>query len=153
MREAPTTGSDCRVVLLWVGTRINLDRVSAFSARQVVDTQTGHPFNADPMTQHNPAGWQGRIVCDRFGREVDKLFNNVEQAFRNSGGQPWIQQTATGSGIPPGTIYAYINEPDGSVTTFEFSGVSAYLSDAGEFRMGQVVRQTIEFVASARTII
>lgn len=53
--------------------------------------------------------------------------------------------------MPTSTVYQYIAEVDGSVSTFQYSDVVFRLANAGSWRGDAPVRQRLEFFASFRT--
>ena len=75
---------------------------------------------------------------DRGNSAVDDLIASIEAAYWSSGT------------IGSGTIYQYVTEPAGSLSTYEFTGVSLVLSSAGNFQADAIVKQTIGFFASQR---
>ena len=139
-QNAPyTIGRNCSLVLLWQGTRVDLRDVTGFNAAQEVKVQRADPLNSTPVEFNTPSGWRGSFDIDRANSAVDDLIASIEVAF-------WTAAT-----IGQGTIYQYIIETDGSTSTYEFSGVSLTLANAGQFRQDDIVRQTINFFASLRT--
>ncbi|MDT8871929.1 hypothetical protein RAA17_14355 [Komagataeibacter rhaeticus] len=50
-----------------------------------------------------------------------------------------------------GSIYQYVTECDGTLSTYEFIGASLQLSDAGRYQSETLVTQTITFTARARS--
>lgn len=55
-----------------------------------------------------------------------------------------------GQRLPTGQLYQYLNEVDGSVSTYLFEGVTVNLRSAGTFHQEQTVKQTVEFFACRR---
>ena len=131
-------GRDCQVVLLWNGIRVDLRDVVGFQAEQQVKLQRSDPLNSVPIEFNTPAGWRGQFQVDRGSSAVDDLVAAIEAAFWNAGV------------IGSGTIYQYVSEPNGSVSTYEFVGVALTLSSAGHYRAENIVTQTISFFASQR---
>ncbi len=133
-----TIGRNCQLVLLWNGTRVDLSDVTGFTASQEVKHQRADPLNSTPVEFTTPSGWRGEFTIDRGNSAVDDLVAAIESAF-------WSAGT-----IGSGTIYQYVTEPDGSLSTYEFSGVSLVLSNAGNYQADVIVRQKIGFFASQR---
>ena len=105
---------------------------------QLVLLWNGTRVNSTPVEFTTPSGWGGEFTIDRGNSAVDDLVAAIESAF-------WSAGT-----IGSGTIYQYVTEPDGSLSTYEFSGVSLVLSNAGNYQADVIVRQKIGFFASQR---
>ena len=131
-------GRDCQVVLLWNGIRIDLRDVIGFSAQQQVKLQRSDPLNSVPIEFNTPAGWRGQFQVDRGSSALDDLVAAIEAAFWNAGM------------IGSGTIYQYLNEADGSVSTYEYIGVALTFTDSGHYKAENIVTQTVSFFASQR---
>ena len=168
MSNHPSIGQDCQLVLLWAGVRIDLRDVTGFQSRQVVEKIRAHPLNGDPVEIVAQKGWEGRFEVDRGNGALDRLINDIEQAFRFGGGAPWSMpgqntistdpmtgktvssQTITSS---PGKIYQYVTERGGGLTTIEFTGCTIVLEDAGNWRASAVTKQSLSFFAGARNLL
>ena len=149
--NAYTIGRDCDLVVLVLGTRIDLRDVTSFEARQEVSRCPHWPFNGDPFEVVVPAGWRGSFEVTRGNAGVDTLFARLERASRISGlafGFP--EQGVSSTGPTDARIYQYVPNPDGSRSTFEFVGASLTLADAGRYTASDIVRQRVEFFASYR---
>ena len=138
MNFAYTIGRNCQLVLLWNGTRVDLRDVTGFTASQEVKHQRADPLNSTPVEFTTPSGWRGEFQLDRGNSAVDDLIVSIEGSFWSSGS------------IGSGTIYQYVTEPDGGLSTYEFVGVSLVLTSAGSFQADTIVRQKIGFFASQR---
>lgn len=139
MSKPFNVGRDCRVTLLWNGTRVDLANVTGFQSQAQTQRLNSMPLNSTPKFVEIPNGWSGQFNVDRASSAADALFSAIESAFWNSGT------------IGQGTIYQYVTEVDGSTTTWEFSGVAMRLSDAGNWATEAKVTQRIEFVSSTKT--
>ena len=139
MANAPfTIGRNCSLVVLWNGSRVDLPNVTGFKVNQETKQQRSDPLNSTPIEFNTPSGWRGSFDVDRQDPTLDNLIAAIESAFWNAGT------------IANGTIYQYIAEIDGSTSTYEFTSVAIRLSNAGDFRQEQIVKQTAEFFASLR---
>jgi hypothetical protein len=85
-----------------------------------------------------PRGWTGTFALDRGSPAADEFIAAIEQAYFN------------GQSIAAGTLYQYVNEPDGSTSTFQFSGVVFKLTSSGVYKGDAPVAQQLEFFASSR---
>ena len=131
-------GRDCQVVLLWNGIRVDLRDVVGFQAEQQVKLQRSDPLNSVPVEFNTPAGWRGQFHIDRGSSALDDLVAAIEAAFWNAGV------------IGSGTIYQYLTESDGSLSTYEFIGVALTLTQSGIYKAENIVTQTVNFFASQR---
>lgn len=139
MAQAPySIGRNCRVTFLWAGSRIDLRDVTGFMARQMTQTLRAAPLNKLPVQLRIPDGWEGRFQIARANANLDELVAQIESGFWSAGI------------VNQGTIYQYIDEPDGSTTTWEYSQV-AFGLNTDEWRQENLISQTAEFYASQRT--
>ncbi|WP_241767785.1 hypothetical protein [Tanticharoenia sakaeratensis] len=104
----------------------------------MTQTLRAAPLNSLPVQFRIPDGWEGRFQIVRANANLDTLVASIESGFWSSG---IIQQ---------GTLYQYIDEPDGSTTTWEYSQVAFSLS-SDEWRQENIINQSAEFYASQRT--
>ncbi|GBQ63875.1 hypothetical protein AA103196_0720 [Ameyamaea chiangmaiensis NBRC 103196] len=137
MANPYSIGRDCRITLLWNGSRVDLRDVTAFQASQETVVQRANPLNGVPVEFNTPNGWRGSFSLVRASATLDTLIASVEQAF-------WSAGT-----IGSGTLYQYISEPDGTLTTWEYSGVSMSLHN-DRWQAEGIVQQTVQFFASTR---
>lgn len=137
MANPYSIGRNCRVTLLWNGTRVDLRDVTSFQASQLTRAQRADPLNAVPVVFNTPNGWRGSFVLARADATLDSLVAAIEAAFWNAGT------------IGSGTVYQYITEPDGSTTTWEYTGVSMTL-ETDRWQAEGMVHQTVHFHASTR---
>lgn len=138
MGNTYTIGRNCQVVLFWNGTRIDLRDVTGFTANQEVRHQRADPLNSMPVEFTTPAGWRGQFEVDRGNSAIDDLVASIESAFWSAGS------------IGSGTIYQYVTETDGTLSTYEFVGVSLVLANAGSYQSDNIVKQAIGFFSSQR---
>lgn len=131
-------GRDCRVVLVYNGTRIDLPTVTGFQAQQRTSAISSSPLNDMPMFYDVPNGWNGHFSFQRDSSGADDLFAAIESGF-------WAAGT-----VLLGSIYQYVTECDGSLSTYEYVGASIQLSDAGHYQSEMLVTQAISFSARAR---
>ena len=131
-------GSDCQVVVVGPFGRIDLAHVTGFEAQQVTQ-----PIRVDRLDGLNlgaeiPKGWNGSFSMDRGSSAADDLIAQIEANYYN------------GQAISGGTLYQYINETDGSTSTYQFNNVVFKLASAGVYKGDAAVTQKLDFYASAR---
>jgi hypothetical protein len=90
------------------------------------------------MATELPKGWEGSFEVERGSSAVDDFIAAAEVAYRTSGSLPY------------GQVYQYVNEPDGSTSTYQYTGVVFRLVNAGIWRGDGAVKQKLEFFAAAR---
>lgn len=141
-----STGRDCQLVVIGpsgasgqAGTRVDLTHVTGFESRQLT-----HPIRIDrldgtQLAAELPKGWDGHFDIERGSSAADDFINELEQA--------WLVDGL----LEGGTLYQYVTEVDGSVSTFQFNGAVFKMSSAGQWKGDASVRQRLEFFASSRT--
>ncbi|GAJ29197.1 hypothetical protein [Acidomonas methanolica] len=137
MANPYSIGRNCRVTLLWNGSRVDMRDVTSFQASQVTRAQRADPLNSVPVVFNTPGGWRGSFGVVRADATLDSLVAAVEAAFWNGG--------ILGSG----TIYQYISEPDGSQTTWEYTNVTMTL-ETDRWAAEEMMHYTVQFFASTR---
>ena len=133
-----STGRDTQLVIIGPTGRVDLSHVTGFDSKQLT-----HPIRVDRldgvhMAAELPKGWDGAFELERGNSAVDDFIAAMEQAWF-AGGQ-----------LPAATLYQYVTEPNGSVSTYQYSGVVFRFSHAGSWRGDSSVKQKLEFYASRR---
>lgn len=132
-------GKDCSLVAIApTGQRLDLSVVTGFEARQSVHQLRIRPLNGPPQGADIPDGWTGSFEVERGSSAADDLFATIESAF-------WA-----GGILGVGQIFQYVNEVNGSQSTYQFDGVTMHLSEAGSWKADSAVKQTVQFFASTR---
>lgn len=126
------------VVISPMGGEVQLSIVMGFDAKQETHAIRVRPLNGPTQAADLPDGWNGSIKLDRGSSAVDDLFSQIELGY-------WA-----GGNIGTGEVYQYVNEVDGSVSTYLFGGVTMKLSDSGSWKADSTVTQSIDFYASTR---
>jgi predicted transcriptional regulator len=134
-----TVGSDCQVVVMGPFGRVDLAHVTGFEAHQVTTSLRVDRLDGVQLGAELPKGWTGSFMLDRGSSAVDDFIAQIEQAY------------LSGQTINSGTLYQYVNEPDGSTSTYQFNGVVFKLTSAGVYRGDAAVTQKLDFYASGRT--
>lgn len=133
-----SVGNDCQVVVMGPFGRVDLEHVTEFEARQVtlpirVDRLDGVQLGAEL-----PKGWEGSFLLDRGSSAADDFIAQIEATY------------LAGQSVNAGTLYQYINEPDGSTSTYQFNGAVFKLTSAGAYKGDAAVTQRVDFYASQR---
>lgn len=138
MAKPYSIGRDCRITVLWDGSRVDLRDVTSFTANQETQALRAFPLNSVPTEYNLPNGWRGSFQIARANAVLDTLVAAIESGYWNAGT------------IASGTLYQYITEADGSTSTWEYSGISMKLS-TDAWAAENLVHQTVQFFASTRT--
>jgi hypothetical protein len=133
-----SVGRDCQLVVMGPYGRVDLSHVTGFDARQVTSAIRVDRIDGRQIGAELPKGWDGQFELERGSSVVDDFIATLEAAYYN------------GKMPAAGTLYQYVSESDGSVSTYQFDGVVFKLAQAGSWRGDQSVKQKLEFFASTR---
>jgi hypothetical protein len=131
-------GRDTQLVVMGPSGRIDLEFVTAFESRQLTQSVRVSRLDGTQMGAELPKGWEGSFELERGNSIVEDFVASTESAYYNGG-------TFTAS-----TMYQYINETDGSTSTYQYDNVSFKLSSAGTWKGDSSVKQRLEFFSSRR---
>jgi len=133
-----SVGSDCQIVVMGPFGRVDMSHVTGFEARQLTLMVRVDRLDGVQLGAELPKGWSGSFSLDRGSSDVDDFIASIEQAY------------LAGQSINAGTLYQYINEPDGSTSTYQFNGVVFKLTSSGAYKGDSTVVQKLDFYASGR---
>jgi hypothetical protein len=133
-----SVGRDCQLVVMGPYGRVDLTHVTGFESRQLTASVRIDRIDGVQMGAELPKGWEGLFELERGSSAVDDFIARVEDAYH------------AGSSVPAGSLYQYVTEADGSVSTYQFDGVVFKLAQAGSWRGDASVKQKLEFFASRR---
>jgi hypothetical protein len=136
--NAFSIGRDCQLVVIGPQGRVDLTYVSGFESRQVTQPVRLDRLDGVPMGAELPKGWEGSFEVERGTSAVDDFIALAEQRFFNQGA------------MPAGTVYQYVTEVDGSISTYQYNGVVFKLANAGAWKGDASVKQKLEFFATQR---
>ncbi len=131
-------GRDCSVVLMGPYGRVDLPNVTGFDAKQNTTAVKSMRLDGNRLAAEIPAGWSGTFSLDRGDNGLDATFAQIEDDWMNNG--------VLGSS----TIYQYITEIDGSLSTYQFTQAALKFSEPGHWQGDQIVKQTVSFEANQR---
>ncbi len=131
-------GRDCQLVLIGPGGRVDLTHVTGFDARQLTQRVRVARLDGTNLGTNLPRGWEGEFELERGSSAAEDLINQIEQNYY------------AGGAMQVATLYQYINETDGSVSTWQYTSVVLRLLDAGNWQGDGGVKQKLEFFASTR---
>jgi hypothetical protein len=131
-------GRDTQIVLMGPSGRIDLNHVTGFESRQITSPVRISRLDGTHIGAEIPKGWDGNFEVERGDSALEDFVSTLEQNFYN------------GVALSTGTLYQYVTEVDGSVSTYEFDGVVFKLTSAGTWKGDSSVKQKLEFFAVRR---
>ncbi len=131
-------GRDTQLILMGPNGRVDLSHVTGFESKQITSAVRVSRLDGTQLAAELPRGWEGSFEVERGTSALDDFISVVEQSFYSGGG------------APSGTMYQYITEVDGSVSTYQFDGVVFKLASAGSWKGDSSVKQKLEFYATRK---
>jgi hypothetical protein len=113
-------------------------KLTNFEAKQVTTKLTSKPINGANKFREIPEGWEGTCDWDRLSPILDDFFANQE-AGHYAGQLP-----------PEIAITQRIQELNGAISRYRFTGCSLKYDDAGTYKSDDKVMQKMSFSASRR---
>lgn len=133
-----SVGRDTQVVVMGPTGRVDMNHVTAFESRQLTSPVRVSRMDGTQLGAELPKGWEGSFEVERGDSTLDDFISTLEQAYYN------------GTGTASGTLYQYVTETDGSVSTYQFDGVVFKLAHAGTWKGDSSVKQKLEFYATRK---
>ena len=131
-------GRDCQLVVMGPFGRVDLSHVTGFESRQITTPIRIDRIDGTQLAAELPKGWEGNFEIERGSSAVDDFIAKIESTYLANGA------------VPSGTLYQYVQEVNGSTSTYQYSGVVFKLTQAGTWRGDQSVKQKLEFFAAQR---
>jgi hypothetical protein len=131
-------GRDTQLVVMGPSGRVDISHVTGFESRQLTAPIRVNRLDGRQLGAELPKGWEGSFEVERGTSALDDFISSIEQGFYN------------GAGNQSGTIYQYVTETDGSVSTYQFDGVVFKLVSAGVWKGDASVKQKLEFFATRK---
>ncbi len=139
-----STGRDCQLVVIGpavggkAGVRVDLTHVTGFDSKQVTSAIRVERLDGLMLAAELPKGWEGHFELERGSSAADDFIAGLEQAWHVQGQ------------LPGSTLYQYITESDGSVSTYQFEGAVFKMENAGSWKGDAAVKQRLQFFAGRR---
>lgn len=130
-------GRNGQAILIGPYGKIELN-YTEFRSAQKTHEVTSRPVNGNTQMADLPDMWTFEFDIDRNSSQLDDTVAAVEADF------------LAGGTLQLSTLYDYVNELNGSESTYQFDGVTFTLSNAGTWKQDDVVKQTISGKASTR---
>jgi hypothetical protein len=131
-------GRDTQLVIMGPTGRVDISHVIGFESRQITTPVRVSRIDGTQLGTELPKGWEGTFEVERGNSVLDDFIAGLEQNYYN------------GLPVQTGTMYQYITESDGSVSTYQFVGVVFKLASAGMWKGDTSVKQKLEFFATQR---
>jgi hypothetical protein len=131
-------GRDTQLVVMGPSGRVDLSHVTGFESRQLTSPVRISRLDGTQLGAELPKGWEGNFEVERGTSALDDFISGLEQSFYS------------GSDTQSGTMYQYVTETDGSVSTYQFDGVVFKLASAGAWKGDSSVKQKLEFYATRK---
>lgn len=131
-------GRDTQLVVMGPNGRVDISHVTGFESRQITSPIRVSRLDGSQIGAELPKGWEGSFEAERGSSSLDDFISSLEQGFYS------------GAGAPSGTMYQYITETDGSVSTYQFDGAVFKLANAGAWKGDSSVKQKLEFFATRK---
>ena len=133
-----SVGRDCQLVVMGPFGRVDLTHVTGFECRQLTTPVRVDRIDGTRLAAELPKGWDGSFELERGSSATDDFAAALEQSY------------VAGALMAQATLYQYVNETDGSTSTYQFDGVVFKLAHAGVWRGDASVKQRLEFYAARR---
>jgi hypothetical protein len=131
-------GRDTQLVIMGPAGRVDISHVVGFESRQITTPVRVSRIDGTQLGTELPKGWEGTFEVERGNSVLDDFIAGLEQDYY--AGRP----------ISPGSMYQYVTESDGSVSTYQFDSVVFKLTSAGNWKGDASVKQKLEFFATQR---
>ncbi len=131
-------GRDTQLVVMGPSGRIDIDHVTGFESRQITAPVRVSRIDGTQLATELPKGWEGTFEVERGTSVLDDFISGLENGYYS------------GTPLQISTMYQYITESDGSVSTYEFIGVVFKLASAGVWKGDSSVKQKLEFFATQK---
>ncbi len=118
--------------------RVDLSHITGFESRQLTSSVRVDRIDGTHLGTELPKGWEGNFDLERGNAAAEDFIAQLEASYY------------AGRTPSPGTLYQYIQESDGSTSTYQFDGVVFKLTQAGAWHGDSSVKQRLEFFASTR---
>jgi hypothetical protein len=131
-------GKDTQLVVMGPNGRVDLSHVTSFESRQLTQSIRVNRIDGTQLGAELPRGWEGSFEVERGNSVLDDFISSSEQ------------QHYEGRMPVPSTMYQYVTETDGSVSTYQYDGAVFRLANAGVWKGDAAVKQKLEFYAARR---
>jgi hypothetical protein len=120
---------------------VTFSNFTHFESKPITKAVSSEPVNGPPLFDDVENGWDGSFEYDRASNDIEAYFANREQGYFSNGARPVATITQT------------IQEKNGTVTQYSYTGVALKLDSAGSWKAADKVSQKVSFKASRRRLV
>lgn len=133
-----SVGRDITLAITTANGQLATHNVTKFSSKPDVVQNKVKPLSGQVIHQRFFDGWTGSMDIERADSSLDDYFADLEAGYY------------AGNNESPCSITEIIQEPDGSVSEYQYTGVVLTLTNAGDWASDTTVKQTVGWVAGRR---
>lgn len=133
-----SVGRDIILAITTATGTLSTHNVTKFSSKPEYKKSKVNPLDGRIIHQRFPDGWTGTLEIERADSSIDDYFAADEAGYY------------AGNNSSPCSITEIIQEPDGSVSEYQYTGVVLSLTNAGDWSSDTTVKQTLSFDAARR---
>lgn len=133
-----TVGRDVTINIRTSTGSLTIPLITEFSKQQKVVTKNVKGLDGKTRSVKFPNGWAGKLDAERQDSTLDDYIAQEEANYYAGQDNPNITITET------------ITEVDGSVSQYQYQGVSLTLSDGGTAKGDDTMKQTLDWEATQR---
>lgn len=119
---------------------LSFNLITEFSSQPITEEFKSNGLDGVNRNATFERGWRGQFTIERRNQALDLYFAAKEDDYYLGR----IRQECH--------ITELIQEADGSITRWRYTGVVLRLNDAGNWRSGSTVKQSVSFVADRRLL-
>jgi len=131
-------GKDITLVVTTPDGQLTLHTITKFSPKQDTTSNKVKLLDGRIIHQRFPDGWSGTMEIERADSTLDDYMAAVEAGYY------------AGFNELPCSITEIIQEPNGSVSEFQYTGVIFSFSGVGDWTGDATIKQSLNWVASRR---
>lgn len=118
------------------GAVVSLGDVQNVKITAMKGSIASHPYNNVPRFGYVPAGFKIDFTITRTGSTLENLMVAFAQNFN------------AGNVLKPGFLNQSVNNPDGTVSRYQYTNLVIFMDDHGDIAREKVVTQRVEAMAS-----
>jgi hypothetical protein len=133
-----SVGRDITLAVTTAQGQLGLHTITKFTSKQDTTSNKVKLLDGRIFNQRFPDGWSGSLEVERADSTLDDYMAELEANY-------FAGMNETGC-----SITEIIQEPNGSLSEYQYTGVVFTLTDAGNWAGDTTVKQTMNWVASRR---
>jgi hypothetical protein len=135
-----SVGRDIAIDLFDANTKqiVSFQIRTGFEARQLTTEVKIKGLDGTTRFAYLPDGYQGTIDFERAGPELETYILSIEAQY------------FAGQNVQPNQITETIQEPDGTITQYRYTGVMVRLPESGAWKGDSSIKQRLEWCASRK---